>query len=164
MPSVWKSLSTPMSAELLAVRSGSPAETVTLSGIIRRAEVIETFGDDNLNAAGSPHFGDPLISDGITIWVEGYFPTGEDGLPIAQDRADILAAWDTLRTSLQSSSYHFFLYYQPGDDPMYRKYHSVHTVLLRSHWTDPVGILYQLAAISSDRTLSTAAPVEAEVI
>ncbi|HQR08371.1 MAG TPA: hypothetical protein PLN21_16195 [Gemmatales bacterium] len=164
MPSIWNALSTPMSGELLAVRSGSPAETVTLNGIIRRAEVIETFGDDSIIASGSPRFGDPLISDGVTIWVEGHFPSGTDGLPVSQDRADILAAWDTLRAGLQSSSYHFFLYYHPGDDPLYRKYISVHPVLLRSQWVDPIGILYQLAAISSDRTLSTAAPEEAEEI
>ncbi|MFT3882819.1 MAG: hypothetical protein QM703_24590 [Gemmatales bacterium] len=164
MPSIWNALSTPMPGELLAVRSGSPAETVTLTGIIRRAEVIETFGDDNLIAVGSPRFGDPLISDGVTIWVEGFFPADDDGLPIAEDRADILAAWDAFRSGLLSSSYHFFLYYQPGDDPTYRKYRSVHTALLRSHWADPLGILYQLAAISSDRTLSHDAPVEAEEI
>jgi len=164
MPSIWNALSTPMSGELLAVRSGSPAETVTLSGIIRRAEVIETFGDDSIIAEGCPRFGDPLINDGVTIWVEGIFPTGADGLLIAQDRADILAAWDTLRAGLLSSSYHFFLYYRPGDDPLYRKYQSAHTALLRSHWADPIGILYQLAAISSDRTLSSAAPVELEDI
>lgn len=162
MPSIWNALSTPMPGELLAVRGGSPAETLTLIGTIRRAEVIETFGDDNLIAAGSPRFGDPLISDGVTLWIEGFFPTGDDGLPITEDRADILADWDILRTSLQSSSYHFYLRYQPGDESLYRKYQSVHTVLLRSHWSDPVGMLYQLAAISSDRTLSSTGPEETE--
>jgi len=161
MPSIWNTISTPKSGDLLAIQSGSPAETLTLGGVIRRAEVIETFGDDSIVPSGSAHFGQPLISDGVTIWLEGFFPTGDDGFPVAQDREDILAAWDTLRAKLQTSDYQFFLHYQPGDEPLYRQYQLVHTVLLRSHWADPIGFLYQLAAISADRTLFTTAEIEA---
>ena len=160
MPSVWNAISTPKSGDLLAIQSGSPAETLTLGGIIRRAEVVETFGDSSIVPSGTARFGEPLISDGITIWLEGFFPTGADGFPVAMERADILAAWDTLRGKLQTSSYQFFLQYQPGDESLYRQYQSVHTVLLRSHWADPIGFLYQLAAISSDRTLITTATIE----
>ena len=160
MSTIWNTISTPQSGDLLAIQSGSPAETLTLGGIIRRAEVIETYGDSSIVPSGSARFGEPLIDDGVTIWLEGFFPTGTDGFPVAMERADILAAWDTLRAKLQTSSYQFFLQYLPGDEPLYRQYQSVHTVLLRSYWADPIGFLYQLAAISSDRTLFTTATIE----
>ena len=38
MSSIWNAISAPQSGDLLAIRSGSPAETLTLGGIIRRAE------------------------------------------------------------------------------------------------------------------------------
>lgn len=160
MLSIWNRLSTPLSGELLAVQSGSPSETLTLGGIIRRAEVIETFGDGSIVPTGEARFGMPLISDGVTIWIEGSFPTGAEGFPVEADRADILAAWDTLRTKLLSDSYQFYLHYAPGDDPVYRRYQSAHTALLRSHWAEPISILYQLAAITTDRTLSDSAFID----
>lgn len=153
MPSLWNTLRSPISGGLLAIQSGSPTEILTLGGIIQRAEVIETFGDDNVVPTGAARFGEPLISEGATIWIEGSFPAGVDGFPVVQERADILAEWDALRLKLQSPSFHIYLHYQPGDESLFRRYSSAHTVLLQSHWADPIGFLYQLAAITEDRTL-----------
>lgn len=160
MPSIWNTLSTPMSGDLMAIHGGSPASVLTLGGIIRRVEVLETVGDTSIVPNGEARFGAPLLDDGITLWIEGFFPTGSDGFPTVQERATILASWDTLRTKLLLASYSFFLHYAPGEEPLFRRYQTVHTVLIRSHWADPLGLQYHFAAVTTDRTLLNVPGIE----
>jgi hypothetical protein len=160
MPSLWNTISMPISGDRLAIHGGSPAATMTLGGTIHRAEVIETFGDGSIVPTGKAQFGEPLISDGVTVWLEGFFPTSSDGLPTVEDRATILSNWDTLHAKLIGADFQFFLHYEPGDDALFRKYQSLNTVLIRSYWADPVGFLYQLAAVTTNHTLSATSDIE----
>lgn len=153
---------TTLVGSLMAIHGGSPAATLSLSGIILRAEAVETFGDGSIVPTGQARFGDPLIADGVTLWLEGFFPTDAGGGPVTEDRSAILEAWDTFRAKLLITDYDLYLHYQPGDEPLYRKYQSLNTVLIRAKWADPLGLPYQFAAITTDHTLSTAA-VEVDI-
>lgn len=160
MSSPWSILKTPVSAEQLAVHGGSPASTMTLEGTVRRAEVIETFGISGILPAAGARFGDPLILDGVTIWIEGYFPTDEMGEPVVMERSEIITIWQALYEKLLSEDLEFYLHYVPGDDPLFRKYLEVNTVLLRTGWADALGMPYQLAAITSNHSVSPSEPGE----
>ena len=149
--------STVLAGERVAIHGGSPAGTLTFSGTMLRAEVIETLGDASIVPTGQARFGDPLIADGITIWLEGFFPSDTGGGPVTEDRATTLANWDTLHAKLLTANYDLYLHYQPGDDALYRKYQSVNTVLIRAKWADPLGLPWQLAAITTNHTLSAEA-------
>jgi hypothetical protein len=157
MPTILAGNSTPGSGGLIAVYGGSPAGTVTLDGAIQHAEVVETFGTLPAAPPGTARRGDPLIDDGVTIWLQGVFPAAPTGVPTDAARSAILATWDTLRAKLLSSGYELFLHYQPSV-PLYRKHRLMGTVVLRAHWADPLGLVYVLGATTTDRTLYTNAP------
>ena len=142
----------------LALYGGSPATVLPLAGIVLRSEAVETFGDASIVPAGQARFGEPLIADGITVWLEGSFPSDARGGPVALDRADILESWEALHELLISSNYELFLHYGPGDDPLYRKHTSMTTVLIRTRWADPQTLHYQVAAITTSHALSTTEP------
>jgi hypothetical protein len=154
MPSFWSNLEAPVMCSRLAVYQSSPATTLTLPGIVRRLQVVESFGSSLALPGIDARFGDPLIANGITIWLEGYFPTSSSGEPVVQSASDLHTTWNSLRSQLQASSYEFFTYYLPGALPFYRKYKTVSTALLKSQWADPLGITWLLAATTSDKTIS----------
>lgn len=158
MPTVFPSTALPGSR--IAIHGGSPASTLTLTGIILRADAVETFDEGSIVPSGQARWAEPLIADGVTVWIEGYFPSDASGGPVIEERADILSAWDTLRAKLQLASYDLFLHYEPGDEPLYRKYQALTTALIRATWSDPLGLRYQFAAITSNHTISTAAAEE----
>ena len=161
MPGIWTTIDTPVLGERLAVYQSSPATTLTLPGIVRRLQVVESFGSALDLPALSARFGDPLIADGITLWMEGYFPTSAVGEPVVQTASEIHDTWNDLRELLASSDYEFFTHYLPGGSAFYRKYQAMTTVLLRSNWADPLGVTYVLAGTTSDKTLYTTAEGEA---
>ena len=142
----------------MAVYGGSPAAVLSLEGIVLRTEVIETVGDSSIVLSGAARFGEALIADGVTVWLEGSFPSDARGGPVVAERAETFTTWEALRALLLSGTYELFLHYAPGDDPIYRKHVGMSTVLLRSRWADPLTIQYQLAAITSSHTLSSAGP------
>lgn len=154
MPVVFPSTALPGSR--VALHGGSPASTLVLQGIIVRAETVETFDEGGIVPTGQARWPEPLIADGVTVWIEGYFPSDAGGGPVIEEREDIFEAWDTLRAKLQLASYDLFLHYEPGEEPLYRKYQALTTALIRATWSDPLGMRYQFAAITSNHTLSTA--------
>lgn len=157
MPTILSSVSTPGAGGLVAVYGGSPAGTLAFDGALQSAEVVETFGTLPATPPGAARRGDPLIDDGVTIWLHGVFPAAPTGVPADATRADILATWGTLRAKLLSSGYELFLHYQPAT-PLYRKHRLVNTVVLRAQWADPLGVVYVLGAATTDRTLYSSAP------
>lgn len=161
MSSLWTALETPVMGDRLAVHQSSPATTLTLPGIVRRLQAVESFGSSLDLPALSARFGDPLIANGITIWMEGYFPTSASGEPVVQTASELYSTWDDLRELLASTGYEFFTHYLPSGTAFYRKYKTMTTVLLRSHWADPLGVTYMLCATTSDKTLYTTAAGEA---
>lgn len=160
MPTIFPS--TALAGSKVALHGGSPASTLTLEGIVLRAEAVETFGDASVVPTGQARWGEPLLDDGVTVWIEGFFPSDASGGPVIEDRAAILALWDTLRAKLQLASYDLYLHYEPDDDPLFRKYQALTTVLIRATWSDPLGFRYQFAAITTDHTIS-ATTAEEEV-
>ena len=160
MPDIWTALKNPVPGSRVAVYPGTPGSTVTLPGVLRRLLVVESFGSSLALPGYEASFGSPLVADGLALWVEAFSPTTASGQPVVQTPTEILTAWNSLRTALQASSYEFFTHYLPGDSPFYRKYKSVSTVLLRSQWSDPLGVVWSLAAITSDKTLAITAEGE----
>jgi hypothetical protein len=160
MSSPWKPLEAPLAAERFALFAGSPGETLPLVGMVRRAEVIETFGTGPVVAADGARYGDALILEGITVWIEGYFPMGMSGEPVAEERADTIATFEALRASLGEADYELFLHYEPGSPGLFRKFTQCNTRLFRSQWADPVGMPYQFAAVTSNVALYDLAPGE----
>ncbi len=148
----------PGSGQLVAIYGGSPAGTLAFDGVMQEVQTVETFGTWPGVPAGTAKPGDPLIADGVTIWLRGVFPAQPTGVPVAQSRATTLATWDSLRAKLLSANYELFLHYEPGGSQLYRKHRSMNTVVLRAHWADPVGLVYVVGATSSQRTLYTSAP------
>ena len=160
MSSPWSALLQTNRAEQIALYVGSPTAVLQLQGSVKRVEVIETFGGGPaLEDHTQPiRVGDALTNDGVTIWIEGYFPSSPVGEPVVQSRADILASWDELYSLLMSTNYELFLHYDAGATPLYRKYRELTTAYVRSNWVDTLGMPYQFAAISSNRTLYDEAP------
>lgn len=160
MSSAWSTLLNSSRAEQMALYGGSPAALLQLQGSIKRVEVIETFGTGHSveEQVQAVQLGDALIDEGITIWIEGYFPSTNLGEPVAQERADTLDDWGELYDLLMTSSYELFLHYDAGASPLYRKYRAMTTAYLRSSWADPLNIAFRLAAITSNRTLYDQAP------
>ena len=80
MPGIWTAIDTPCWVHNWQCIRCSPATTLTLPGIVRRLQVVESFGSTLDLPALSARFGDPLIADGITIcgW-KGIFPTSACG-------------------------------------------------------------------------------------
>jgi hypothetical protein len=157
MPIILANESSPGSGGIVAVYGGTPAETLTFGGAIQHAEVIETFGTLPATPPGTARRGEPLVADGVTIWLHGVFPAAPTGVPTTATRDTILQTWDALRTKLLSTGYELFLHYQPAM-PLYRKHRVVNTVVLRAHWADPLGLVYLLGATTTNRTLYTSAP------
>lgn len=160
MPTVFPTTALPGSR--VAIYGGSPAAVLTLEGIVLRAEAVETFGESSIVPTGTARFGEPLLEDGVTLWLEGFFPSDAGGGPVVWERADILAWWDTLRAKLRLASYDLYLHYETGDEPLYRQYQSLTTALLRATWSDPLGFRYHFAATTTNHTISASA-VEEEI-
>src|SRR4051812_5999720 len=100
MPTILANESSPGSGGIVAVYGGSPAGTLTLDGAILHAEVVETFGTLPATPRGTARKGDPLVENGVTIWLHGLFPAAPTGVPLSATRATILQTWDTLRAKL----------------------------------------------------------------
>jgi hypothetical protein len=149
--------SIPGAGQLIAIYGGSPAATIILDGALLHAQVVETFGNLPATPPGTARQGDPLIADGVTIWLHGAFPAQPSGVPTADTRANILATWDAIRNQLLTPDYELFLHYDPGAAPLYRKYQQLNTAVLRAHWADPLGLVYLLGAVTTNRTLYTSA-------
>jgi hypothetical protein len=157
MPIILANESSPGSGGIVAVYGGSPAGTLVVGGAVQQLEVVETFGTLPATPPGTARRGDPLVGDGVTLWLHGVFPAAATGVPTTATRAAVLATWDTLRAKLLGSGYELFLHYQPAT-PLYRKHRVVNTVVLRAHWADPLGLVYLLGAVTTDRTLYATAP------
>lgn len=160
MSSPWKALEAPLAAERFAIHFGSPGETLPLEGTVQRAEVIETFGTGPVVPADGARFGEALLADGITVWIDGFFPLGSSGEPVVEDREATLTTWEVLRTALSEADYELFLHYAPGTPGLYRKFREVNTLFFRSYWADALGLRYQFASVTSNRALYALAPGE----
>ena len=91
---------------LLAVYGGSPPAVEVFGGVIQHAEVVETTGATlPATAATGVRRGDPLILDGVTVWLQGALLADARGVPTAADYAAALARWDAVRAKLLSADY-----------------------------------------------------------
>ena len=146
----------PGDGSLLAVHGGGSTEVV--GGLIHYAQVIEAYPLTGVTLGTTmARRGEPLLADGVTIWVEGSLLLNERGEPTTSDFTDILSRWTTLRNKLLLANYELFVYYATSP-ATYRKYKSVNTVFLHCAWSNPVTLTFLLGAATSDTTLYTTAP------
>jgi hypothetical protein len=150
----------PGDGSLIAIHGGGPASTEVLGGVIHLAQAVEAYPvtGANIPVTGGRQDGEPLGTDGVTIWIKGSLSVDLCGEPAVTDYADMLARWTTVRDKLRLANYELFLYYRTDAPATYRKYKTVNTVLLRCYWNNPVCLSYTLAAFTTDKTLYTTAP------
>ena len=149
----------PGDGSLMAIHGGSPATTEVIGGLILFAQAVEIYVQPMVGFnVRNGRKGEPLLDDGLTIWVEGSLLMNVRGEPTTSDYADMVARWDTIRAKLLLANYEFFAYYHPSAPATYRKFKNVNTYLLRSYWNNPTALHYLFAAVSTDRTLYATAP------
>jgi len=142
---------------LIAIHGGGSTEVI--GGLVQVANVIEIYPQAGVGPfTPTLRKGDPVIGDGITIWLQGSLLLDIRGEPTVTDYADMLSRWDTVRAKMLLPNYELFLYYRTASPATYRKFKSVNTYLLRAFWSNPTTLSYTLAAITSDKTLYTTAP------
>jgi hypothetical protein len=148
----------PGDGNLIAIHGGGSTEV--LGGLIHLAQAAETYvvSGANLPATGGRYDGDPLGTDGVTLWIKGSLYLNIRGEPTVTDYADMLSRWTTIRDKLRLTDYELFLYYRTDAPATYRKYKAVNTVLLRCYWSNPVCLCFTLAAFTTDKTLYTTGP------
>ncbi len=148
----------PGDGHLVAIHHTGSTEVI--GGLIQAALAVEYYVASGANVAitSNHRFGDPLSTDGLTIWLKGSLLLNVRGEPTVTDYADILSRWDTVRAKMLGINYELFLYYRTASPATYRKYKSMNPVVVRSHWDNPVTLTYILAAVTTDKTLYTTAP------
>jgi hypothetical protein len=150
---------TPGDGSLIAIHGGSPASTEVVGGLIQLAQAVEMYPQlGTVFPSPDPRSPEPLLGDGVTLWIQGSLLLNVQGEPAVTDYADMLSRWTTIRDKLLLSNYELFLYYHPASPTTYRKYKTVNTYLVRSFWNNPAGMSYIFAAVSTDRTLYTTGP------
>jgi hypothetical protein len=149
----------PGDGDLLAIYGGSPASTEVVGGLIHHAQVIESYPLAGLAIAATfGKKGEPLLYNGVTVWIQGSLLLNTRGEPTTSDFADMLSRWTTLRDKLLLTNFELFLYYHPSSPTTYRKYKTVNTAFLHSFWTNPVTLSYLVGLTTTDKTLYTTAP------
>jgi hypothetical protein len=148
----------PGDGSLIAIHGGGSTEV--LGGLIHLAQAVEAYvvAGANIPTAGGRSEGDPLGTDGVTLWIKGSLYLNIRGEPTVSDYADMLARWTTVRDKMRLANYELFLYYRTASPATYRKYKSVNSVLLRGYWSNPVCLCYTLGAFTTDKTLYTTGP------
>lgn len=147
----------PGDGSLLAVHGGAPPTTEVLGGLVGELRVIEGYGRAGVEVAATRgRFGDALLADGVTIWLRGRLLL--PAAPTPADYATLLARWTAVRAKLRLSSFELFTYYHPAAPAGYRKYKAVNCQFIQATWTDPTGLPYVIAAVTSDATLYETGP------
>jgi hypothetical protein len=147
----------PGDGDLIAIYGGGSTEVI--GGIIQYAQVIEINPHPAIGAfTPTIRKGDPLLSNGVTIWLQGSLLVDIRGEPTVTDYADMLSRWDTVKAKMLLTDYELFLYYRTASPATYRKFKSVNSYLIRPTWNNPVCLSWLLAAVTTDKTLYTTAP------
>ena len=150
---------TPGDGNLIAVHGGMPPTTEVFGGLIQLAQAVELYPQPGVGfPVPNGTVGEPLIADGVTIWLQGSLLLDVRGEPTVTDYADMLNRWDAVRNKLLLSGYELFLYYHPSAPATYRKYKDLNTYLIRGYWSNPTCFSYLVAAVTTDKTLYTTGP------
>jgi hypothetical protein len=147
----------PGDGNLIAIYGGGSTEV--FGGIVQFVQAVEMYLIPGVMSF-QPRLqkGQPLHSDGVTIWLQGSLLLDVRGQPTVSDYADMLSRWDTLRAKMLLADYELFLYYRTASPATYRKFKTVNTYMLKAYWDNPVCLSYLLVAITTDKTLYTTAP------
>jgi hypothetical protein len=147
----------PGDGNLVAIHGGGSTEV--FGGIIHLCQVVEmTPPGGSSFTMPAARIREPILANGVTIWIRGSLHLNLLGEPTVTDYADMLTRWTTIRDKMLLSNFELFVYYRTASPATYRKYKTVNAAVIRAFWDNPVGMSYAFAGVTTDKTLYATAP------